>query len=111
MPFPELHVIVVTGNNSMTHCDNDNTLALKEGSTRHSADILRRGGEPGRVSGIGGATFCHRQNFRTPLKLIQIALACSSIRRQPKRWLHTDEPLYLSRGSRDSELGSLRPRH
>ncbi|KAL0116437.1 hypothetical protein PUN28_009822 [Cardiocondyla obscurior] len=50
----------------------DNTLALKEGPTRHSADILRKGGGPGRVSCIGGATFSHRQNFRTPLKLIQI---------------------------------------
>ncbi|KAL0129273.1 hypothetical protein PUN28_004164 [Cardiocondyla obscurior] len=72
MPFPELHAIVVTGNNSMTQCDNDNTLALKEGPIRHSADILRRGGGPGRVSCIGGATFCHRQNFRTPLKFMQI---------------------------------------
>ncbi|KAL0118418.1 hypothetical protein PUN28_009227 [Cardiocondyla obscurior] len=25
-----------------------------------------------------------------------IGLACFSIRRQPKRWLHTDEPLYLN---------------
>ncbi|KAL0131806.1 hypothetical protein PUN28_002987 [Cardiocondyla obscurior] len=25
-----------------------------------------------------------------------IGLACSSIRRQPKRWLHTDESLYLN---------------
>ncbi|KAL0118417.1 hypothetical protein PUN28_009226 [Cardiocondyla obscurior] len=50
----------------------DSTLTLKEGPTRHSADILRREGGPGRVSCIGGATFSHRQNFRTPLKLIQI---------------------------------------
>ncbi|KAL0100877.1 hypothetical protein PUN28_019337 [Cardiocondyla obscurior] len=50
----------------------DNTLALKEGPTRHSADILRKGGGPGRVSCIGGATFSHRQIFITPLDLMQI---------------------------------------
>ncbi|KAL0103609.1 hypothetical protein PUN28_017707 [Cardiocondyla obscurior] len=50
----------------------NNTPALKEGPTRHSADILRRGEGPGRVSCIGGATFCHRQNSRTLLKLMQI---------------------------------------
>ncbi|KAL0119563.1 hypothetical protein PUN28_007779 [Cardiocondyla obscurior] len=69
MPFPELHVIVVTGNNSMTHCGNDNCLPLKEGPTRHSTDILRGGGSPGRASCFGGATFSQRQNTPTPLKL------------------------------------------
>ncbi|KAL0132024.1 hypothetical protein PUN28_000057 [Cardiocondyla obscurior] len=42
----------------------DNTLALKEGPTRHSADILRGEGGSGRTSYIGGATFSHRQNLQ-----------------------------------------------
>ncbi|XP_070524753.1 uncharacterized protein [Cardiocondyla obscurior] len=51
----------------------DNTLALKEGPTRHSADILRRGRGPERTSCIGGATFSHRQISITPLELMQIS--------------------------------------
>ncbi|KAL0110296.1 hypothetical protein PUN28_013740 [Cardiocondyla obscurior] len=32
---------------------------------------LRGGAGPGRASGTGGATFKHRQNFTTPLRLMQ----------------------------------------
>ncbi|KAL0112429.1 hypothetical protein PUN28_012040 [Cardiocondyla obscurior] len=59
------------GKESDTSAFIDSTLALKEGPTRHSADILRGGRGPGRASCIGGATFSHRQNSRTPLKLMQ----------------------------------------
>ncbi|KAL0112378.1 hypothetical protein PUN28_012012 [Cardiocondyla obscurior] len=44
------------------------TCARKDDSTHK----LRGGAGPGRASCIGGATFNHRQNSTTPLKLMQI---------------------------------------
>ncbi|KAL0106980.1 hypothetical protein PUN28_015482 [Cardiocondyla obscurior] len=40
---------------------------------------LRGGAGPGRASCIGGATFSHRQNSSTPLKLMQIGSACKMV--------------------------------
>ncbi|KAL0106496.1 hypothetical protein PUN28_016301 [Cardiocondyla obscurior] len=46
---------------------------------------------------ILGGTLCNRDSrASTYMHFCRLqSLAFSSIRRQPKRWLHTDEPLHL----------------